>query len=68
MTRKQVRREIEELRYNYGRLQENAMNNGDELLAAQNAGAYLALDLLLSNLGLDDKWNEELETEYEDVT
>lgn len=68
MTREQVRREIETLRHDYGKLQGKAMDDGNELLAAQYAGAYLALDLLLGNLGLSDKWNEEPETEYEDVT
>lgn len=58
MTKEQVRKEIFEMRYNYAKLQEKAMNNGDEILAAQNAGAYLALDLLLQNLEMDDPWND----------
>ena len=64
MTKEQVRKEIFAMRYNYARLQGKAMDDGDEILAAQNTGAYLALDLLLDNLGMNDAWDdysEELE-------
>ena len=64
MTKEEVRKTIFNMRYYYARLQGKAMDDGDEILAAQNAGAYLALDLLLSNLGMNDAWNdynEELE-------
>lgn len=64
MTKEEVRKTIFNMRYNYARLQGKAMDDGDEILAAQNAGAYLALDLLLSDLGMNDAWNdynEELE-------
>ncbi len=64
MIKEQVRKEIEALMHDYAELQNKAMNDGDEILVAQNAGAYLALEVLLGNLGLDDELekinNEEL--------
>ena len=57
--REKVRKEIERMRYEYARLQSKAQDEGDEAKSMQFAGAYLALDLLLSNLGLDNKWDEE---------
>ena len=58
MTKEEVRKEIFEMRYNYAKLQGKAMEDGDETLAAQFGGAYLALDLLLTNLGMNDAWDD----------
>lgn len=64
MNKEQVRKEIEELMHAYAKLQNKAMADGDEILVAQNAGAYLALEILLGNLGLNNELertnNEEL--------
>lgn len=67
MTLEQIRKELHTMRYQYAMLQGKAMENGDEMLAAQNAGAYLAIDLVMSNLGLNDHWNTDVDVLNEEL-
>lgn len=54
MNREEVRKTIEQRLSEYGRFLDSAVNDGDEFLVAQFSGSYLALDLLIAELGLDD--------------